>query len=398
MGVALRTHPAEQPKKDLYDGREQTLVKHRILQQYLLRLALIVGRKWPNIAYVDGFSGPWQEKSEALEDTSFSIALRELKKAREKLASENIPLSFRCFFVEIEPEPYSRLRAFAEQVTDARVETRNASFESVISEVERFVRDEGPRTFPFIFIDPTGWTGFGMRSIRPLLRLNPGEVMINFMTRHIRRFIEDAETTARGDFEELFGSADYKDRILGLRREDRDDAAVDFYRESVKVNGNYPFVCTAVVLHPLEESAHFHLIYATRNLKGVEVFKAAERRAMEEMERRRAGAQVRAKEARTGQANLFADGGLPPSTYYDDLRTRYLGRAQEAVRRHLRAQRRARYEEVWALAAEFPLAWEQDLRGWVEEWEEQGTLAIKGLKPRHVPKIGEGITLEWLRN
>lgn len=42
-----------------YIDREQTQAKHFILRGYLQELAYKVLRGW-DIAYVDGFSGPWR--------------------------------------------------------------------------------------------------------------------------------------------------------------------------------------------------------------------------------------------------------------------------------------------------------------------------------------------------
>lgn len=73
---------------DLYAGREQTLVKHYILEHYLERFAHIVGSAWDAITYVDCFSGPWNARSERLEDSSFALALRQLKAAHEPRGPE----------------------------------------------------------------------------------------------------------------------------------------------------------------------------------------------------------------------------------------------------------------------------------------------------------------------
>ena len=40
--------------------------------------------------------------------------------------------------------------------------------EESVDAILNFVRREGRQTFPFIFIDPTGWTGFAMDTIAPL--------------------------------------------------------------------------------------------------------------------------------------------------------------------------------------------------------------------------------------
>ena len=161
-----------------YEGREQTLVKHLILSKYLERFAIIIGFNWPSITYVDCFSGPWKSRSEELTDTSFSIALAELRKSREVHRAQGNDLRLRSFFLEKQPRAYARLKQFADGITDVEIRTHNSELETSIDSVLNFVKED-PKTFPFIFIDPTGWAGFAMQDIGPLLKLNPGEVLIN---------------------------------------------------------------------------------------------------------------------------------------------------------------------------------------------------------------------------
>src|SRR6516162_7745528 len=104
---------------DFYGGREQTLVKHFILRKYLERFAHIVGTFADSITYVDCFSGPWNVRSQELKDSSFAIALEELRKARTTLARRGRTLKIRCMFLEKEPRPYTRLAQFASHVQDA---------------------------------------------------------------------------------------------------------------------------------------------------------------------------------------------------------------------------------------------------------------------------------------
>ena len=73
-----------------------------------------------------------------------------------------------------------------------------------------------------------------METIAPLLRQNPSEVLINFMTGHIRRFIESPQTQTQESFVKLFGSSQFKDKLKGLEEKDREDALVTAYSESCK--------------------------------------------------------------------------------------------------------------------------------------------------------------------
>src|SRR4051812_27583299 len=63
----------------------------------------------------------------------------------------------------------------------------------------------------------------------------------------------------------------------------------------------FGYAATAIVLDPEFDRTHFHLIYLTRNAKGIEVFKEAEKKAMEVQEAGRAEAQQRRRVSKNGQ-------------------------------------------------------------------------------------------------
>jgi three-Cys-motif partner protein len=384
---------------DLYTGREQTFVKHFILRNYLERFAIIVGSNWTTLTYVDCFSGPWKVKSEHFEDSSFAIALEQLRKAREVHRERGRTLSLRCFFLEKTPSAYQRLKVFTDTIDDVKIETKNKKLENAIQDILKFVHEGGYKSFPFIFIDPTGWSGFAMETITPLLQLNPAEVLINFMTEHIRRFIESPQTQTQQSFVKLFGSGRFKDKLMGLEEKDREDALVTAYIESVKRVGSFSYTSSAIVLHPTRDRTHFHLIYATRDPKGIEVFKDAEKRAMPIMEQTRDEAQKRAREERTGQKELgLFSNAIPqdPSAYFRSLRERYLSRAKAAVQHIAQTKRQLDYDEVWSLAMTFPLTWEGDLKDWLTHWKSTGRLELRGLKEnQRVPQRGKNIRIVW---
>ncbi|MDM8005772.1 MAG: three-Cys-motif partner protein TcmP [Phycisphaerae bacterium] len=381
---------------DLYVNREQTLVKHVILKGYLERFAHIIGSAWDTITYVDGFSGPWNSRSDTLEDSSFSIALAELRKARDTLAQRGKKVHIRCLFLEKAKEAYQRLRAFAEGVRDAEVVTLNADFEESISQIVAFVQSGGVRSFPFVFVDPTGWTGFAMDRIGPLLRLRPGEVLINFMTGHILRFIESPQGQTQESFEALFATDAYRNRIAGLKGQDREDTVVRAYMDAVQCEGDFRHVCPAIVLRSEKDRTHFHLIYATRSLRGVEVFKAAEKTAMKVMEQARAKAQQRSRVQKSGQQELFRSEDMHDPSYYEGLRNRYLTQACHLIEDVFRQSPRALYDTLWSQVMALPLVWESDLKKWIGDWQKSGAVEIEGLEPpEKTPKRDSKHWLIW---
>ena len=166
---------------------------------------------------------------------------------------------------------------------------------------------------------------------------------------------------------------------------DLDDAMVSEYMDAVRRSGSFEFALPAMVLHPEIERAHFHLIYATRHPKGVEVFKETEKATMKDMLRVRSDAQRRREKEQTGQGDLFeALGILPPaaSRYYDQLRDRYSTDARQGVLNILESRRRLSYDDAWVAALSRPLVWESDLKAWIRDWEKNGVLTVEGLQER----------------
>jgi len=297
-------------------------------------------------------------------------------------------------FLEKNPEAFKRLEDFALGVTDAEVVALNSKLEDSVSDIGDFLRAGGSKSFPFIFIDPTGWTGFAMDVIEPLLRFDPGEVLINFMSGDIPRFVTSPQQQTAQSFMRLFGSKEFKTVVEGLSERDREDALVEEYRRIVAFRGNFKFTCSAIVLHPKSNRTRFHLVYATRHPTGVKVFKDTEKIAMREMEQVRGDARQRKREEATGSV-LFADLYHDPS-YYDALRQRYTQRANDAVLALLLQSRRVSYDETWELAMSFPLTWESDLREWIGGWVKDKHLKLSGMLPgQRVLQYGKGNVLLW---
>lgn len=387
----------------LYKGREQTGVKHLFLSEYLQRFGPIIGSWCSTITYVDCFSGPWQQKSEELKDTSFSIALQELQRARAlQLAKTGRALKLRAFFVEKDAAAYSRLREFAERASrevSVEIETRHDALENRIGDIVKFVRAGQSKNFPFMFIDPTGWTGFGLTAIEPLLKLDPGEVLVNFMTGHIRRLVEHPEEGQQEGFESLYGRARCArvlERVRGTSGLVRENVLVSEYMGAIRETGKFAYVSAAVVLNPGLDRTHFHLIYATRHLKGLEVFKRAESKAMKAMQQARSDVGDRRQDNTQGAFDFRRE--IPKQdAYYQELRGHYVERAKERVLALIKESRGVSYDTVYARALAIPLTFESDLKGWIKEWVAKREVEVKGLVGREKsPKIEEGHSLVWI--
>ncbi|MBI4719623.1 MAG: three-Cys-motif partner protein TcmP [Planctomycetes bacterium] len=382
---------------DDYEGREQTLVKHIVLREYLRRFGYIVGSAWDTITYVDCFAGPWETRSSTFDDASFSIAVRQLREARDTYEAQGRHLKLRCYFLEKDKSAFAKLREFAGSVQDVEVRCQNLAFEAAVADIVQFVKEGGGTSFPFIFIDPTGWTGFGMDQIGPILRLEPAEVLINLMTGHIRRFVESPDAHTQESLKRLCGSIDFREIVAGKRALDRDDAIIEQYSRIVSETGNFRYVCPVTILDPVRNRPHFHLIFATRNPKGMEVFKGAERTAMTQMEEARGDRRRRDREEKTGQGELFPSEVMHDPSYYNELRDRYTERAQLQVLKELKRRGRLEYDIAWEVALRESLVSERDLQEWIKAWRKQGCVLVEGLRAKEkVPKRDHGQVLVYI--
>jgi hypothetical protein len=264
-------------------------------------------------------------------------------------------------------------------VTDVDVRPLNSSFEEAIQDVIQFVGQDR-ETFPFVFVDPTGWTGFSIECIAPLLKLQPCEVLVNFMLDFIRRFIEEKFT--REGFARLFGGDDFDEGLRDLRGLDRDDAIADRYCHSLHEVCGFDHVQRAIVIHPDKDQSEFVLIYGTRHPKGIEVFKDVEQQAMEAQEQSRARVESdrRIKRER-GQMSFLSSDDAPESRYYIGLRDRYLQKSRAAVVAMINGSKVVGYDELWSVALTLPLVWKSDLDGWLQGWCDNGVLEWQGRKP-----------------
>lgn len=370
---------------EYYRGREQSLIKHEILRKYLQRLTykVVLGFKKSifNLTYIDGFSGPWQSQSETFCDTSFQIALDELRMARKALADKhNICLNLRCLFVEKNHQAFQLLEQHLENSTDIELKLIHGEFEKSIPEVLDFVQEKDNH-FTFIFIDPTGWTGFGLNAISPLLQLQYSEVLINFMTKDIIRFIDDQRSEIKTSFNDLFGTSGVQEIWKGLQRREREEKIVDAYRERLKKIIGYKYTANAIILHPQKDRTHFHLIYGTRNIEGLRTFREIERKAMETQNYVRNIAKQERQIERTKNLALFSGEEVGCCDYYEELRSRNLEFCKSKIKNFLQLRKEVLFKELLSFL-EISLIYEKDIQNFLWELKQSGFVEIKGLNAR----------------
>ena len=361
---------------EYYQDREQTYIKHFFLERYLERVAYVIGYHHREFVYVDGFSGPWQSHDEEFEDTSFIIAIKKLRDVRDGLAQAGKPLRIRCLFIEKDETSFKALAAAIRNVTDLEVKPLHGTFESLIPNIMKFVG----RSFSLVFIDPTGWTGFGMHTIAPILQHNPGEVIVNFMYDYINRFLEHPSSLIEASINRVFGGTVWREATEPGR--DRENNILKCYRDCLRDRGCFRHVTSTRILKPLSDRSYFHLVYGTRHLKGLREFRGVEKGVAEEQERVRSDAKQRRRVGRSGQRELFSSEEISSSQSFQEERAAQLEAANRTLRKILCNRVRILYDDALGVLLEMPLVWESDVKDLIDTMRCCGELEVEGLKPR----------------
>ena len=369
---------------ELYRGREQTYLKHFFLERYLERVAYNIGSSpsFTSLTYVDGFSGPWKSADDAFEDTSFMLAIRILRRVREGLSRIGRSFKASCIFIEKDPASFVKLRNASAIVKDFDIQLIHREFEDAIPAVLDLIG----RSFSLTFVDPTGWTGFALNRIRPLLNHRPGEVIINFMYGYINRFVADPRPEVVATFDQLFGGLGWEATVRTPYH--REEQIVSFYQERVRLVGDFAHVTHTCILKPISDRSYFYLVYGTRHPKGLLEFRDVEKKVTKEQGIARSAAKQRDRMSRTGQDELFDGSTMLPGSFEQEETTQ-LKAARATLLRLVKERGRISYEDARTILSEMPLLWESRIKRIILDLRKAKEIDIEGLNPpRRTPQPG----------
>jgi three-Cys-motif partner protein len=152
----------------------------------------------------------------------------------------------------------------------------------------------------FFFIDPFGYSGYSLSTIRRIMAYPRSEVLINFMVYDIIRFA--AEPQFQPSLLALFGSEDYLCYKDAPTAEHRQAFLLNLYGEALKKTAKADFVMPFRINTPeMANRPRYYLIHASRNIKALRVMKDAMWRESESPYR------FEAVGVNTDQMSLFED-------------------------------------------------------------------------------------------
>lgn len=254
----------------LYKNREQSLVKHQFLIQYIQGAAFKTLQGYSNtFNYVDAFAGPWHlSDMDAFSDASFTQAIKMLEDVKKELVRiGGKEPRIRFILCEKRAESVALLLQYAEDHKELEIHVFQGEFEQNLPAISKAI----PDGFTFTFIDPTGWK-IRNREIFSFLRARKGDFLLNFMSDHINRHAEYSGVTESighfvadpdwaSEFDALSSTLSNEERILCLLKKKVKQEKVAIYCPDFSI-----FV-------PRKERIKMRLILGTNSAKGLEVFR-----------------------------------------------------------------------------------------------------------------------------
>lgn len=364
---------------DEYKGREQSLLKHRVLHEYLLgwghKLGSVAQRRRVRLCYVDGFAGPWKSKSESLDDTSIAIGLRALEAAAATWRDRGAQIEVDAAFVEKDPTAFAELDRFLKaRHGTVRTAAHHGEFGTLVPDLKRWLGSDAA----LIFVDPTGWKGAAMRFIAPLVAGHPHrDVLVNVMFDHINRFKDDPRTFLRDQMREFFGLGD-SDLPDALAEEE----LFGLYRGKLKELCGVQYAADLAIPHPTIDRTKFRLVVGGKNAAVLELFRDIEKKVIgSEAAVVRQDASARKSEDRTGQLTLIA---APPATdvHYESLHDEGLRGAPEAIIARLAGAGPTAFATLWPEILEARHITKVELAQIAWALSKRGEIYVTNAKPR----------------
>lgn len=289
-----------------YKGREHSGIKHLLLESYLGMLFMIIGQHEKRIAYVDCFSGPWQEADENLSGTSIALSLDVMRKCRHSLQELGHSVDFRALFVEKNTQAHQKLDTYLSNlhIDGIRTNSMNGDFYELRNDILKWC---GNDDFVFFFIDPKGWKNkIEIPTLKPLLQRPKSEFMINFMYDFLVR--THTQSAFQEDMAAIFGKVP---DTAAMDSKEREDYLISQYRNGLKTISSESRdklrAAYVSIQDPVKDRTKYHLVYLTRHPLGLIKFMGAS----EKMDIVQQQVRVKTKQQRrieaTGQGEMFED-------------------------------------------------------------------------------------------
>jgi three-Cys-motif partner protein len=187
-----------------------------------------------------------------------------------------------CIFIEKNVNNFQNLKDEVEKERESHpdlygvwleTEFHNDEFGNVASKIiSQLSRTEKTLAPSLFFIDPFGFGGVQLKTIKVIMSIEHTEAFITFMTRDVNRFLESPRHRIK--IEELYGVRDVA-RILEAkyRALAKEQALLRFYRDQIHDEAQVSYTLSFKVGADEKLQTTYDLIHATNHPKGCELMK-----------------------------------------------------------------------------------------------------------------------------
>lgn len=246
-----------------------TEAKHAILRKYLDAWLPIITRWHGRVLYIDGFAGPGKYKNG--EQGSPIIAIKAVSEHRMNMGAE-----IKMFFIESRQDRFEHLKKeISELDIPANVKTSCicAEFDEELSEALDYLDEQKKRLAPaFVFIDPFGFTGFPLKTIKRVMENPCCEVLITFMYEEMNRFVGCEKLW--GGLTETFGTDGWKSVLSMKEPAQRKQFLRGLYKEQLEREGGAKFVRSFEMRNKANKT-DYYLFFGTNKVLGLRKMKEA---------------------------------------------------------------------------------------------------------------------------
>lgn len=227
-----------------------TKIKHEILKRYLDAWLPILGSWAGRIVFIDGFAGPGRYSGG--EPGSPVIALQALLDHpyfKEARAGRKVVFAF----IEQDPERAAALREEIDAIRRpawVRAEVFDGAFSDPMTVLLNAIEADKTQLAPtFAFIDPFGFKGIPMTLVSRIVRYPRCECLVSFMYESVNRFWAHPGKAIQAQYDELFGSEEWRAIAAIDNPEVRKDRLVALYREQLRTVAGLKYVRTFEMLN-----------------------------------------------------------------------------------------------------------------------------------------------------
>jgi len=236
-----------------------TRAKHALLAEYLKAWFPILS--WNSrVVFLDGFAGPGIYADG--QPGSPVIALDVLLNHTAKKVLEHCDFTF--LFIEANNARYASLQSEVAKLgklpVNVHVDIRNTTFVDAAESLAGYLAERRKKLAPtFAFLDPFGFGGIPLDTIRRLLGYRGCELFISFMLDHVNRFAEVPSESAH--MEALFGTTGYLEAAAAT---DRLDSLAQLYESQLHVVAGFDYV-SRFQMRRSDGHIAYHLLHGTKH-------------------------------------------------------------------------------------------------------------------------------------